>query len=36
MIAKKSNLDYMDRNELITLSEYYDKYDVFTNSIVVN
>jgi hypothetical protein len=26
----------MDRNELINLSEYYNKYDIFTNSIVVN
>ncbi len=36
MIANKSNLDHMDKNELITLSEYYNEYDIFTNSIVVN
>jgi hypothetical protein len=36
MIANKSNLDRMDRNELIILSEYYDRYNIFTNSIVVN
>jgi hypothetical protein len=36
MIANKSNLDSMDKNELINMSEYYNNYDIFTNSIVVN
>jgi hypothetical protein len=36
MIANRSNLDSMDRNELIVLSEYYNEYDIFANSIVVN
>jgi hypothetical protein len=36
MIANKSNLDRMDKNELINLSEYYNKYDIFINNIVVN
>jgi hypothetical protein len=36
MIANMSNFDRMDKNELINLSKHYDKYDIFTNSIVVN